>query len=247
VTAPDQEPLMFDLGTGARYFGLQTALDGSFRGSCLLSHLHWDHTQGLPFFPPVLKTGSHLDIYGPRQSDGRPLSDVFTQVVQSPVFPIPLSQLPATLEFHDLGDEDFAVGSYKVMSRYVPHIGPTLGYRVEWHGRVLTYISDHQQPNDGSHRMPAAALELAAGADLLIHDAQYTPEEFQRKSTWGHCTAEFALWLASKARVKRLALFHHDPMRDDDALDELARCAQSIGVHIGVEVLAASEGLTVEI
>jgi phosphoribosyl 1,2-cyclic phosphodiesterase len=247
VTAPGEEPLLFDMGTGARYFGLHQKLDGTFRGACLLSHLHWDHIQGLPFFPPVLCAGSVLDIYGPRQPDGRSLSEVFHQLVQSPVFPVKLDQLPGTLRFHDVGEETFDVGGFHVTARLVPHIGPTFGYRVEIGGRVITYISDHQQPMDGGHHMPPAALELAEGADLLIHDAQYLPEEFPRKSAWGHCTPEFALWLASKARVKRLALFHHDPMRDDDAVDEILRCATSVGEHIGVEVLAASEGLTVDL
>jgi ribonuclease BN (tRNA processing enzyme) len=238
---------MFDMGTGARYFGLHQKLDGSFRGTCLLSHLHWDHTQGLPFFPPALHEGSQIDIYGPRQDDGRTLKDVFAQVVQSPVFPIPLSHLPADFAFHDVDDDEFKVGGFHITSRLVPHIGPTLGYRVEWEGRVVTYISDHQQPVDGSRHVCAAALHLAEGADLLIHDAQYTPEEFRQKATWGHCTPEFAMLLAKKAGAKRLALYHHDPMRNDDALDELARCAQAVGAHFDLDVLAASEGLSVEL
>jgi phosphoribosyl 1,2-cyclic phosphodiesterase len=133
------------------------------------------------------------------------------------------------------------------MARTVPHCGPTLGYRVTWDGVSVAYLSDHQQPPDGSCDVPLGALELCDGADLVIHDAQYTPAEFARKSTWGHCTVEFAVRVAHQSGAKRLALFHHDPLRDDEALDELARETKELATCIGVEVMVASEGLTVSL
>ena len=250
---PGHAPVLFDMGTGMRYFGLQQPVDGSFRGHVLLSHLHWDHTQGLPFFAPILCSGSRLDVYGPAQEDGRSLADVMRETVRPPLFPIPLENFPGTMQFHDVSDTDFTIESGEtgtgidVMSRLIPHVGPTCGYRVCWNGRSVAYMSDHQMPYDGSMGASDAALELAAGVDLLIHDAQYTAGEFARKSTWGHCTVEYAVWLAAEAGAKRLALFHHDPTRCDEAIDMLTRAAQLLGERKGVEVVAASEGLTLTV
>ncbi|MGB8858267.1 MAG: MBL fold metallo-hydrolase [Ilumatobacteraceae bacterium] len=247
VDVPGEPPLFFDLGTGARYFGRTMPQDGTFRGTCLLSHLHWDHTQGLPFFSPLLQEGSVLDVYAPAQDDGRSVAEVIGTVIRPPLFPVTIDQLPGTVRFHDTSDDSFQVGGIKVMSRLVPHVGPTLGYRIEWHGRTIAYLSDHQQPYDGSFTISDGAREIAEGADLLIHDSQYTNHEFERKATWGHCTIDYAIWLAEHCGVGRLALFHHDPSRTDLALDEVARCAVAAGKTRGVEVFAASEGLTVEV
>ncbi len=247
VRVPGEPPLFFDLGTGARYFGRSLPQDGTFRGTCLLSHLHWDHTQGLPFFSPLLHEGSELDVYAPEQEDGRSVASVIGTVIRPPLFPVTVDQLPGTVRFHDVADDEFMVGGIKVMSRLVPHVGPTLGYRIEWGGRSITYLSDHQQPYDGSFSVSDGARELAEGTDLLIHDSQYTPHEFEQKSTWGHCTIDYALWLAQHCNVGRLALFHHDPSRTDVALDEVQRCAVAAGATFGIDVFAASEGLTVDV
>ena len=247
VSVPGEPPLFFDLGTGARYFGSTLPQDGTFRGTCLLSHLHWDHTQGLPFFTPLLHEGAQLDVYAPAQEDGRTVASVITDVIRPPLFPVTIDQLPGTVRFHDVADDEFSIGSIKVMSRLVPHVGPTLGYRIESGGRSVAYISDHQQPYDGSFSVSDGASELVEGVDLLIHDSQYTSSEFAQKSTWGHCTIDYAIWLARHCNVGRLALFHHDPSRTDLALDEVQRCAVLAGGTLGVEVFAASEGLIVEI
>lgn len=239
--------MVFDLGTGLRYFGVTQPTDGTFRGTCLLSHLHWDHTQGLPFFAPILRAGAEFDIYGPAQDDGTTVRGAMEHFITPPHFPVVLDQLPGTLRFHDVANADFDIGALSIKSRLIPHVGNTLGFRVTWHGVSVAYLSDHQQPYDGSLSATPEAMELVEGADLVIHDAQYTPEEFARKSTWGHCTVEYAVWLAATAGAKRLALFHHDPTRDDDAVDHLWGAAQRAAWSAGVEVLAAREGLTVEL
>jgi phosphoribosyl 1,2-cyclic phosphodiesterase len=247
VHAPGEQPLLFDIGTGARYFGLDHVCGSDFRGACLLSHLHWDHIQGLPFFAPMLDPTTHLTLYGPRQDDGRSVGEVLDAAIRPPVFPVTIDELPATAEFHDLGDDDLMVGGFAVSARSVPHLGPTLGYRVRWRDRVVVYISDHQQPLDGGFDVPDAVLELAAGADVLIHDAQFTAAEFSCKAHWGHCTPEFALRVAAESGVKQLVLFHHDPRRDDDALMDMALCVSQLGERVGVDVVAAAEGLTLTI
>lgn len=245
IEVAGEQPVLFDLGTGLRYFGRSQPTDGSFKGTCLLSHLHWDHTQGLPFFVPILRPGAQLDVYAPMQEDGRPVWRAFRSFMQPPHFPISLEHIPGTLRFHDIGDEDFSVGGMEIKARLVPHVGNTLGYRVTYGGRSIAYLSDHQQPYDGSFGLADGARELIEGCDLLIHDAQYTRDEFALKYNWGHCTIEYAVWVAAECGVKTLALFHHDPVRDDDAVDEMLRCAQRFGSARGLEILAASEGLTV--
>ncbi len=247
VLVPGHGPLFFDLGTGARYLGVDEAHDGTFRGTCLLSHLHWDHTQGLPFFTPLHSVGAELDVYAPSQDDGRPVAEVIAEVIKPPLFPIGVAQLPGTLHFHDTGDSDFLLGEIKVMARRVPHVGPTLGFRLEWEGHSVAYLSDHQQPHDGEMSVSDAAREIAEGVDLLIHDSQYTNPEFALKSTWGHCTIDYALWMAEACHVHTLALFHHDPTRTDADLDIMRDEALAAGARGGFEVFVAAEGMTVAV
>ncbi len=247
VAIPDADPIVFDLGTGLRYFGATQPHDGSFRGSCLLTHLHWDHTQGLPFFTPMLRPGASFDVYAPAQEDGRSVAEVFRSTIHPPLFPIGIDQFPGSFRFHDVADEDFDIGPVHVTARLVPHVGNTLGYRIEWNGISVAYMSDHQQPYDGSMRASDGALELARGVDLLIHDSQYTSDEFEMKFNWGHCTVDYAVWFAHEAGAKRLALFHHDPTRHDDAIDEIRDCAVKAGSMLDLEVIAAREGLTIRL
>jgi phosphoribosyl 1,2-cyclic phosphodiesterase len=247
IDSDGQDPLLLDMGTGLRYYGKQVPTEQLFRGNCLLTHLHWDHVQGLPFFAPLLREGSSLEVYGPAQDDGRSLEEVVSCTIRPPLFPVSVDELPGSVTFHDTADSEFKVGAYNVMARLIPHLGPTLGFRVELGGRSIAYLSDHQQPFDGSYSAAPGAFELVNGVDLLIHDAQYTQPEFAAKATWGHCTIDYAVWLAGEAGAKRLALFHHDPARRDDDLDGLLDCAVKAGEHRGVEVIAASEGLAVEV
>ena len=243
LSAPGNDPLFFDIGTGARYLGAAQPSDRPFRGTCLLSHLHWDHAQGLPFFSPLLREGSQLDLYAPKQEDGRSLAATFDEMIRPPMFPVRLQQFPGCVRFRELEDADFTIGEFSVVSRLVPHIGPTLGYRVEWGGRSVAYLSDHQQPHDGSFSVTDGARELVQGVDLLIHDAQYTAAEFGGRCHWGHSTIDYALWLAQECSVATLALFHHDPTRNDDALDAIAASSADAGPR----VVVASEGLTIDL
>jgi len=247
LRAEGEDPLFFDLGTGARYLGAELARQGTFHGTCLLSHLHWDHTQGLPFFTPLLHDGSTLDVYAPAQHDGRTVEEVMGTVIRPPLFPVTIDEFPGAVRFHDTTDCTFHIGGLKVMARVVPHVGATLGYRVECDGRSVAYLSDHQQPHDGSFAISDGARELAEGVDLLIHDAQYTPTEFAVKSTWGHCTVDYALWVAQHCQVGKVALYHHDPTRTDNALDETASCAKAFGDKAGFQAIVASEGLTLDV
>jgi phosphoribosyl 1,2-cyclic phosphodiesterase len=237
-------PILFDLGTGLRSYGLRT--DGAFQGAVLLSHLHWDHVQGLPFFTPLQRDLTKLDVYGPRQAGG-PLGDVFAQMMCPPFFPITPSQLAGHVRFHDTGDDDFPIGNAKVRSRWVRHVGPTLGFRVDWNGVSVAYVPDHGPgccPEDPDDYVPHEVLELCDGVDVLIHDAQHTRDEYEPKRHWGHCTIDYAVHVAREAGAKQLVLFHHDPSHGDDELDRIVRRAQDDAARVNApEVVAAYEGL----
>lgn len=241
---PDEEPLLFDLGTGLRPYGASCPMDGSFAATAFVTHIHWDHVQGLPFFPPIHVPGSRLDVYGPEQEDG-PLGAVFGELMRPPFFPIRSNQLGGTVRFQGVTDDTLSIGSRKVTVRPVPHKGPTVGYRVDG-ARTVTYISDHQAP-PALDTVADSVLELADGADVLIHDAQYTPEEFAKKRDWGHCTLDYALLVARTAHARRLVLFHHDPWHTDADIDRLAGELQARAEGSGVEVLAAYEGLVLDV
>ena len=247
IEAPNQAPILFDLGTGLTPFGL--TVDGEFHGTALLSHLHWDHMQGLPFFTPLHRPGSSLDVHGPRQTEG-PLADVFAQIMCPPFFPIRPSDLGGDVRFHDTGDDDFPVGLAKVRSRWVRHVGPTLGYRVDCNGVSVAYIPDHGPgccPDDPDDYVPHEVLELCDGVDVLIHDAQHTAAEWGPKRHWGHCTVDYAVHVAKEAGARRLVLFHHDPAHCDAELDRITDVAAERASHLGApELLAAYEGLRLE-
>lgn len=245
IVVPGEPVLVLDLGTGLRYLGLEHP-EGAFRANCLLSHLHWDHIQGLPFFGPVLRDGSRFDVFAPRQADGRSVAAAMDSIVRPPMFPVTLDQLPGEIVFHDLDEGCFSLGSVAVTARAVPHIGPTFGYRIEWQGRSVAYLSDHQEPLDGVE-CASGVLDLCDGVDVLIHDAQYTDDDFDAHRDWGHCRIGFAVELARRCRVGTLVLFHHDPTRDDDALDRLGAAAAADLESDGIHVVTAREGLTLAV
>jgi phosphoribosyl 1,2-cyclic phosphodiesterase len=247
LESPGHDPIVLDLGTGLRFFGETQPRDGTFRGAALVTHLHWDHVQGLPFFTPVLCPGAQFDIYGPPQAGGT-LGDAFHRFICPPFFPVTVEQLYGQMTFYDAGDTDLVLDGAKVRVRPVPHVGANNGYRVELGGASVAYLSDHQMPQDGTHSVSEDVLELCDGVDVLIHDAQYTPEEFVEKAHWGHCTIDYAVFVAREAGAKRLVLFHHDPSRTDDQLDVLLDRAREQAAATAVsEVVAAYEGLTISL
>ncbi len=246
ITQPGQDTILLDLGTGLRYFGQSYRAATPFVGHALVTHLHWDHVQGLPFCTPLLCAGARLTIHGPAH-DGVGFGEAFDHLMRPPYFPVRAHQLPADLRFATLAPGTHEIAGATVTAAYVPHTDTTFGYRVERDGVAVAYVSDHQQPAAGAP-IDAGVLELCRDVDVLIHDAQYTPVEFAQKSTWGHCTVDYAVRVAAESGARKLVLFHHDPDHDDDTLDLLALAAAEEGRRQGVpSVVAASEGLRISL
>lgn len=249
VEVGDEPPIILDLGTGLRPLGLeleQRRAGEPTTWTALLTHLHWDHLIGLPFFPPVLRPGAHLDVYGPTQ-DGATIQQVVDTVVKPPFFPVQVDELHGSIAFHEIDRGDLAVGSAKVLVRPVPHVGHTLGFRIEADGASVAYLSDHQAPGD-MHAIAPSVLELCDGADVVIHDAQYTDEEFPAKADWGHSTPAYAVRVAAEAGARTLVLFHHDPLHADAKLDRMTvEAGRSPGAERLQSVLAAAEGMALDV
>ncbi len=248
LEAPGLDPILFDIGTGLRFYGevVPNRLEpgAAFRGLALVTHLHWDHVQGLPFFGPIHHTGASLEIWG-RGEGSETIAEAFAEFMRPPFFPIRPADLAGELRFDDVIDAERAWGRAAITVRDVPHTGATNGYRVEVDGVVVAYVSDHQQPADGEP-IAESVLELCRDADLVIHDAQYEPHEFAVKADWGHCTVEYAVRVAAEAGARRLALYHHDPSHADDVVDRLVDEARRLAIGTSVEeVIGAAEGLTV--
>ena len=220
--------------------------------SIFATHLHFDHIQGLPFFGPALRPDTRLAIHGPRQP-GSTLTEVFAAFIRPPYFPVGLHELPAELRFFEVGNDEVKLGSARVIVREVPHVGLTVGYRVELDGISVAYVSDHQAPAEGGAvrwSVSDSVLELCDGADLLIHDAQYSDEEFAVKAHWGHSTLAYAIFVARESGARRLALFHHDPTHDDATLDAFGRLAENFGpgpLAALEAILVAAEGSTLDL
>jgi phosphoribosyl 1,2-cyclic phosphodiesterase len=253
VTSDGHEPVIFDLGTGLRNYGEDLAARGlvdGYHGTVLLTHLHWDHIQGLPFFAPLSAGGGAVTVIGPHQEAG-PLDRVFHDVMCPPYFPITPDELRGDVAFEAVANDDFALNGAKVRSRWVRHTDPTLGFRVETEGVSVAYLSDHGPgtvPDDADDYVPDDVLELCDGVDLLIHDAQHTSDEYEIKRSWGHCTIEYAILVAKEAGAHQLALFHHCPSHGDDRLDTILRDARDYSTSIGgPEVFAAADGLRHEL
>ena len=245
--------LVIDCGTGAHGLGqalMQERPDG-MEGALLISHTHWDHIQGFPLFAPFFAPGHAWDVYGPSGLSGS-LHSVLSGQMQQAYFPVSLDQFAATIHYHDLGVGTFRIGDVTVTTHHLNHPALTLAYRLQADGATVIYCCDHEPHAAGlaSGLGPLSGQDLhyaefIEGADLVIHDAQYTALEFPAKLGWGHSSVEYAVRLCEEAGVARLVLTHHDPLRNDAAIDLiLARVRADLADRGSpLEVMAASEGL----
>jgi phosphoribosyl 1,2-cyclic phosphodiesterase len=237
VGLEDGSMLVLDAGTGIRPLGLRMPPpDRPLH--ILLTHLHLDHIQGLMFFAPMFDPAAEIVIWGPRASDA-PLRDRIARYLSAPLTPVEVRELPCDVSFRECETTEWKIGGATIRAASVTHRGPTLGYRIEEGGSSLAYIPDHEPalgaPLDGLEDEWISGLEIARDADVLIHDAQYTDEEYPLHLGWGHCAVTDAMRLARRAKAKRLVAFHHDPLHSDDDLDALAAIARRRWAETGGE------------
>ncbi|HYZ49046.1 MAG TPA: MBL fold metallo-hydrolase [Sphingomonas sp.] len=244
--------LVIDCGTGAHELGQAIMReDAPSRGHMLISHTHWDHIQGIPFFAPLFAPGHSWDIYAP-QGFGESLKETLAGQMEYTYFPVTPEAFGAQVHYHNLGEGSFTIDDLTIRTRYLNHPALTLAFRVDADGASFVYSCDHEPhsrelamgegPIEGED---LAHAEFMEGADLIVHDAQYVAPEYHARQGWGHSTVEYALSIAKAARAGRIALTHHDPSRTDDQIDAyLALLRQEPG---GPDILAAYEGMVIEL
>ncbi len=255
--------VIFDAGSGIRLLGNQMMKEipaGSPADiHLLLTHVHWDHIQGLPFFKPLYRAGSVISLYGPDYPD---LEGFIQHQMYPNYFPISMdhSDVKAEIRFCPLDEIPLQVGKAGIHHRPVHHVneGTTLGYRVESAEGAFVYIPDTEPVDyprqatsrrltDKENKVERDLIEFVSGADFMLFDSTYTAEEYERFRGWGHSPVDYSVELAAKAGVRRLGLYHYDPMREDDEMDRVAEKARQDGLAKGVEVIASREGMVVEI
>jgi phosphoribosyl 1,2-cyclic phosphodiesterase len=237
----DGEHIVFDAGSGARELGLSLAREFGEKQidlTVLLTHTHWDHIQGFPFFVPVYQPKNHVRILGYEGSQRR-LQSTLEGQMESPYFPVALQALPGNIRIEELAEMSFDIGKLHVRTALTKHPGHTVGYRVETSAGSVCYVPDHETAPGVKH---AGIEDLIKGADVLMLDSQYTPEEYVTKVGWGHGCYEDVVRLACDMGVKKLYLFHHDPMHDDRFIEDMVARAREIGHSYDIDIDAAREG-----
>ncbi|MGO9962780.1 MAG: MBL fold metallo-hydrolase [Acidimicrobiales bacterium] len=237
--------LIVDAGTGIRlasdlFRGSPDLFGGQpYTGSIVLGHMHWDHTQGLPFFAAGNSAGSQVDLYVPAQGD---TESVLGRFMSPPHFPIPPSGLAGSWTFNGLEPGEAKIGAFSVLALEIPHKGGrAFGYRISDGRASIAYLSDHCPTSlgpgpTGLGEYHEAALALAGGCDVLFHDAQYTDEELPVRAAYGHASSGYAVGLAEAAKVGELLLYHHDPGRTDDEIDSIVESYKGADVPVAAAV-----------
>jgi phosphoribosyl 1,2-cyclic phosphodiesterase len=253
--------VILDAGTGIRELGrsLVAGANGDrIAADIFLTHAHWDHIQGIPFFAPIFQPGNHFTIWGSRTLETS-IDRVIRDQMSPVVFPVTFEQLDATIDFGEIADEIIVGDGYRVSAFGVRHPGGALGYRfssANGQGGSLVYISDNELNPSATYannvppaEWQAQLVNFVRGATVLVHDATYTADEYDKHRGWGHSTDEDAVTLALDAGVEQLVLFHHRPERTDDEVDRcVARCRAEVERRGGrVQVIAAAEGMTLSV
>jgi phosphoribosyl 1,2-cyclic phosphodiesterase len=234
VRSAADELVVLDAGTGIRNLGL------TLRGECpseihlLLTHMHLDHVEGLGFFAPIFDERCTISIWGPRPRD-RSLAEHIRAYLSPPLFPLEFADIPARFVFNEVWEDRWQLNGLSITSQPVNHPGPTVGYRVEEDGQSLGFIPDNEIGLDSR-----SGFELAAGVDVLLHDCQYTCEEYRTRVSWGHASIDHLAAYAREAQPRRLLMFHHDPSHSDDVLESMRTEAEH---QAGRPVELAAEGL----
>jgi phosphoribosyl 1,2-cyclic phosphodiesterase len=242
------EIILLDAGSGLRALGRSLMAEFKNRPlklTMLLTHTHWDHIQGLPFFGPIYDSRCRLRILG-RKGARKGLVNALTGQMESSYFPIPFHKLPSNIKIEELKDFNFNIGPVRGRALRANHPGLCVGYRLSWRGRLIAFFPDTEPRHGGDdHKM----IEFVRNADVLILDSQYDSTEYRQHAGWGHGCVDDSVALALQAGVKQLCLFHHDPDHDDKRIDALVKHARRlVAKQKGkLKVDAAREGMTIKL
>ena len=242
------EIIILDAGTGLRLLGqslLKEFNDGPLNITLLLSHTHWDHIQGLPFFGPIYEKRCHLRILG-CEGARKGLEEALTGQMETTYFPVPFAKLPSNIEIEEFTNYDFDLGPIQIKAHRANHPGVCVGYRLATPGGRIVFFPDTEPRPEGPD---AEMLEFIRDAEVLILDSQYNRTEYKHHIGWGHGCVDESVALALEARVRRFFLFHHDPDHDDQTLDGFVRHARTLVAKqkSGLKVDAAREGQTINL
>ena len=252
LSGPDGRLVILDAGSGLRPLGheLMVHRNGPITADILISHTHWDHIQGLPFFKPLSAPGNTFCILGAAQ-EGVALEEILRRQMDPMVFPVPLRALAAAIQVREITEGEVSLPGLTVCAFRLRHPGTTLGFRLapEDEGRDFAYLTDNELGEEA--RYPVGPdwrrrlVEFLGGTDTLIHDAMYAEQIVQARCGWGHSTPRQAVTLAAEAGCRRLILFHHEPEHDDEALDRLLEDTRAHAARAapGLQVEAATEGM----
>jgi len=255
----DNKLFILDAGSGIRGLGHELMKQkGPVQAAILISHMHWDHIQGIPFFTPAFIPGNQFVFYGAEETD-KELETIIAGQMDPTYFPIEMKDMASKLEFQRLVEGRHQIDGIWVETLFVNHPGNALGYKIHFNDKSIVYISDNEPfitppastagnmyiGEDGNQKL----INFIKGSHVLIHDSQYTPEEYRTHMTWGHSPFDYTVKLGIEASVDTLILFHHDPLHSDDMIDDMLKEAIQLSKSAPnpIKVLAASEGMSITI
>lgn len=259
VRSAEGDWIIFDAGTGIRSLGDSLNLSKSHDIHIMISHPHWDHINGFPFFTPIYIPGNTVTVYGPSTFEST-MEDIITGQMKYSYFPVRTAELQAKISFRDLKEEAFKIGNITIQTLFLNHPVTCLGYKLSYDNRVFIYLGDNEPYynvyRDGDAEVETMARQMnqrlesfVSGADTLVTDSQYTPEEYPGHVGWGHSTTHHVVNMGVRAGVKRLFFFHHEPNRSDEELDFIVRHYRGVvrGKGFNMRLEAAREGFQYDI
>ena len=247
ITTRKEDVLFIDAGTGIRELGNHLLQTDKTHIHLLLTHFHWDHIQGLPYFKPAYRENVRIDVYG-RPPAGWSLQSCVESVLVPPHFPLSPAALKADIQYHPIQTDPFKIGETLITPVFLNHPNGGVGYKISGEEKSFVFLTDNELRFPHPARQDFRVyVDFVRKADLLIHDAEFMPDEYESRKGWGHSSVDDAVRLAVEAEVGQLGLFHHNQDRTDQELDKLVRHAQELAESSPVNCFGVKQGMEIEL